>query len=450
MNVERSSSNAIECPDARSESETRLQGRWLLLARVAWLALVLFVLGAAIASLPTIFAVLHQPCAVVGSASCNGNGLLTPGQIQGLLKQGFSLDAYAWSYIGFYGFVALVSIVLGSVIFWRRSDDWLALLVGLMCISVGAENVMNPLQYNPSNWMDLQYSVSLIQGTAILFTLALFPNGRFVPRWSGWVALVNPAYVLCYLVFLLLMHLPTWSLYNSNPINGVTWWISWIFLSLAQLYRYFRVSTSVEQQQTKWVAFSFFIVLVGALVSFFITPWLLSIQHNGFLYVLIINIGAFFLLLIPLSLGLAILRYRLWDIDAIINKALVYGLLTGILAAVYVGLILGLQALLGGLFHQTNAIALVVSTLAIYAIFRPLRRRIQALIDRRFYRKKYDAARTLADFSAVLRTEVDLNRLSEHLLAVVQETMQPVSVSLWLRPPEQRGKLQDTEEGGTR
>jgi hypothetical protein len=428
---------------------TRLSGRWLLLARLVWIVLVLFVVGAAIASVPVVFAFLHQPC-TFGSVNCNGSELLTASQIRDLAKYGFSLDAHAWQYLGFGGFNALASIVLGGIIFWRRSDDWIALLVALMCVSVGAANVMNPLQYNPSNWMDLQYIVLLIQSTAILFTLALFPNGRFVPRWSGWVALVNPAYVLCYLVFLLLMHLPTWSLYNSNPVNGVTWWSSWIILSLAQLYRYFRVSTPVERQQTKWVAFSFFVVLVGGIVSFLITPWLLSIQHNGFLYVLIINSGAFFLLLLPLSIGLAILRYRLWDIDAIINKALVYGLLSALLAALYVGLILGLQALLGGWFHQTSAIALVVSTLAIYALFRPLRRRVQAIIDRRFYRKKYDAARTLADFSAVLRTEVDLNRLSEHLLAVVQETMQPASVSLWLRPVEQRGKSQDTEEGGTR
>jgi hypothetical protein len=414
---------------------TRLSGRSLLLVRLVWIVLVFFVLSATTASLPAVFAVLHQPCTIAGSVSCNGNGLLTPDQIQGLLKQGFSLDAYAWSYIGFYGFVALVCLVLGAVICWRKSDDWMALLVALMCISTGAENVVNPLQYHPSVWMALQNSVSLIQDMAILFTLALFPNGRFVPRWSGWVALVNPAYILGYLVFLLLLHLPAGSLYNNNLVNGVTWFVSWIILSLAQLYRYFRVSTPVEQQQTKWVAFSFFIVLVGALVFFFLTPWLLSIQQNGFLYVLIINIGAFFLLLLPLSIGIGILRYRLWDIDAIINKALVYGLLSALLGAIYVGLVLGFQALLGGLLHQTNAIALVFSTLAIVAVSQPLRRRIQSIIDRRFYRHKYDAQKIVAAFSATLRNEVDLSQLSEELVAVVQETMQPVHVSLWLRPP---------------
>jgi hypothetical protein len=120
------------------------------------------------------------------------------------------------------------------------------------------------------------------------------------------------------------------------------------------------------------------------------------------------TVGDGLLLFIPISIAIAILRSRLYDIDTIINKALVYGLLTALLAGAYAGLVLGLQALLGGLLHQTNAIALVFSTLVIYALFQPLRRRVQAIIDQRFYRRKYNAARTLAAFSATLRSEVDL------------------------------------------
>jgi LytS/YehU family sensor histidine kinase len=149
------------------------------------------------------------------------------------------------------------------------------------------------------------------------------------------------------------------------------------------------------------------------------------------------------LLLTPLAFGVAILRSHLWDIDNIINKALVYGLLTGILTGVYVGLVIGLQALLRGLISQDNSVAIVVSTLAIAALFQPVRSRIQQVIDRRFYRRKYDAAKTLAAFSTTLRQEVDLEQLREQLLAVVQQTMQPAQVSLWVRPTEPANKREE-------
>ena len=155
----------------------------------------------------------------------------------------------------------------------------------------------------------------------------------------------------------------------------------------------------------------------------------------------IISLNALGLLLlpIPLALAVAILRYRVFDIDHLINRTMVYGTLTVALAVVYFSLVLSLQFLLHGLTGG-NQLALVGSTLAIAILFQPLRQRIQRVIDRRFYRRKYDAARILAAFSATLRNEVDLTQLSEQLLTVVEETMQPTFVSLWLRPPAHEGK----------
>ena len=144
-------------------------------------------------------------------------------------------------------------------------------------------------------------------------------------------------------------------------------------------------------------------------------------------------------LIFPLSVGIAILRSRLWDIDVLIRRTLVYTILTIILALIYVGLVFVFGTLLRGLFgqQQQSPLVIVASTLVIAALFQPFRLSLQRFIDRRFYRRKYDAAHTLAVFSATLRNEVDLNQLSEQLMAIVEETMQPAHVSLWLRKPKE-------------
>jgi hypothetical protein len=142
------------------------------------------------------------------------------------------------------------------------------------------------------------------------------------------------------------------------------------------------------------------------------------------------------------------LRARLWDIDVLINRTLVYGTLTLLLTGIYVGLVIGLSALLRRIISQDSSVAIVLSTVAIYLLFQPLRRRIQRSIDRRFYRSKYDATKTLAAFSAALRNEVDLSHLSEQLVAVVSEMMQPAFLSLWLypsHPSASRGEPTPTE-----
>ncbi len=208
-----------------------------------------------------------------------------------------------------------------------------------------------------------------------------------------------------------------------------------------QIYRYTRVSTHLQRQQTKWLIFGvsmvFLINIVGVKVLDSIFPWLTqpgSFAADFFNTVL----WALLFMSIPISIGIAMLRYRLWDIDILINRTLVYGCLTALLALLYFGLIFALQSLFQGMFHQNNAVAIVISTLVIAVLFQPLRHRIQRFIDRRFYRSKYDAAKTLEAFSATLRNEVDLSELRVHLLNVVQETMQPSHVSLWLRSPQKQ------------
>jgi len=226
-------------------------------------------------------------------------------------------------------------------------------------------------------------------------------------------------------------------------------WDNALFLSLlavgiiAQVYRYLRHSTPVQRQQTKWLIFGIVIVVlvVGTYVLAINTLPVLHQAGSASLLVGLLSrtINHLALILIPLTLTLSILRYRLWDIDTLINRTLVYGTLTGALGLVYFGCVIALQFLLRG-FTGGSDLAIVGSTLAIAALFQPLRRRIQQVIDRRFYRSKYDAARTLEAFSATLREEVDIAQLRERLLDVVQETMQPAHVSLWLRKPENQRK----------
>ena len=141
---------------------------------------------------------------------------------------------------------------------------------------------------------------------------------------------------------------------------------------------------------------------------------------------------------LPLGLMIAVLRYRLWDIDVVLNRALVYAALTATLAGTYFGSVVLLQMAFRGVTGQGNAVAIVISTLAIAALFMPLRRRIQDIIDRRFFRRRYDAALTLAAFSSRMRDEVDIERLTTELVTVVEETMQPVHASLWLRTSQGR------------
>jgi hypothetical protein len=201
--------------------------------------------------------------------------------------------------------------------------------------------------------------------------------------------------------------------------------VSWLFAVAAMIMRMDQ-ARGAERQQLKWFVYSVALLVVGFLAAFLgfglhSVAWFLGIAAFNFL---------------PVAAGIAILRYRLYDIDVIINRTLVYGALTATLALVYVGSIVLLQGLFRAITGETSQLAVVVSTLAIAALFVPLRRRLQAFIDRRFYRRKYDVAKTLQVFNAKLREDVDLDSVTEDLVEVVKETMQPAHVSLWLRPPE--------------
>jgi hypothetical protein len=405
-----------------------LSGRRLFWARLGWLVIFVLYVGLFSASIPAYYDWLIN----------FGNLDLDPATLRTSLEvAGISIDSYVRYELAISVTSVIVCSVVSVAIFWRRSDDWMALLTGLGLLAFGVFfRTDGPTalghQY-PAVWLPVSLLAFLGSMLFILF-LYLFPNGRFVPRWTRWIPILWGIHEVAYYFF------PD-SIFNiSKTLPLLDLLVSVAFFSIgvgAQIYRYRHVSGRVERQQTKWVVFGMISAVLGGLLFLLplnISPTLVNFRSP---YVFAFEAAvAGFLLLIPLSIGIAILRYHLWHIDIIINRTLVYGALSASLAAVYLGGVAAVQAIFRALTSQQEQpqLAIVVSTLVIAALFNPLRRRIQTFIDRRFYRRKYNARKTHETFSAKIRDETDLEALSDDLVGVVRETMQPTHVSLWLRP----------------
>ena len=432
MNLQQSPAIDIERLDVHNGSQTRLRGRRLFIARAGWIVLTLLVLTLNAISIPRADALLQAVCQP-GALCISG---LTPADPRQLQQLGLSPGFLAAYQIGWDVGTTLIYTALAALIFWRRSVDRMALFCAYMLVLFGGATYTGLLDIGLRTvtpaWYWLVGGLELLAQVSVPTFFLLFPSGRFVPRWTQWSVLVYVLYEVWY------VFLSTAYLGQLTGVSSLVFAVLILGLVGLQIYRYRRVSTFRERQQTKWVVFGLAVALGGfalflIIVNLFHPLKSPNLSEAGVLLPTTVTYGL--LLFIPISIAFAILRSRLYDIDTIINKALVYGSLTGLLAAVYAALIIGLQALVRGLTNQDSNVAIVISTLAIAALFQPLRRRLQNLIDRRFYRRKYDAVRTLEAFSATLRNEVDLATLSEHLVAVVQETMQPTHVSLWLRQP---------------
>jgi hypothetical protein len=407
------------------------------LARLAWVVVAGLTLGLFVAGVPMRYAEL------LGIAERNQRVLAALGS-SGAFYAGYftALDLA----------IVLAHVLLAALIFWRRSNDAMALLAALTLVTMplAVVKAVVPAAGALGALADGVIYVGLVCSMGLLY---VFPSGRFTPRWT-----LAPA-ILWAIVTLPAVFWP------SSGASFASWPAPLPFLVLlawagsglyAQIYRYRRASNPVQRQQTKWAALG----LVGAILGPFgyFTPFLslpsLSqaslprlfyyLADPAIFKVLLIGQLAGFalftagLLLFPLLFAIAILRYRLFEIDIIINRTLVYGALTLSLALVYAGSVVGLQRLFRSLIGQESRLAIVVSTLAIAALFNPLRRRIQRFIDRRFYRDKYDAAQTLVRFGARTRDQVDLACLAGEMLAMVEETLQPAHASLWLCAPKRK------------
>ena len=319
--------------------------------------------------------------------------------------------------------------IVGMFIFARKKNDWFGLYVSIVLVLYGtitSSQVSILKDQYPWTGFFLQ-PLSVITWAFWFIIFYLFPDGHFVPRWTRWFA-----------VFLLLGFAIDITFYRGDTPPT---WLAAVLLPgmvialISQVYRYWRVSGPVERQQTKWVLFAILVLgfsLIIGMISILFPQ--LDIDSPGALFILIFTlVSSLLILILPISIGFAILRYRLWDVDLIIRRTLVYSALTLLLGLVYFGLVTLLQNLFSSISNQQSTPAIILSTLAIYVLFNPLRKRLQDFIDRRFYRRKYNAEKTLAGFAAVARNETDLEALSAELVRVVQETMQPEQVSLWLK-----------------
>ncbi|HEX9133393.1 MAG TPA: hypothetical protein VF844_13970 [Ktedonobacteraceae bacterium] len=404
----------------RSEAPgTRLHGRKLILARIVWVAAVTLIVAPFLARLPAYYTALQTVCT---GATC-GYAQPTPDSAQAMQRLGLSsVSSYATFILTLTIALAFLCFVVSAVIFWRKSDDWMALLVALAVVAtVTLNGDVYGMNMN-SAWGVLDMVLSVIGTGVYVLALALFPDGRFVPRGMRWLLLIW--FVAGLISFM------------SN-VYTLVWHAALVVLMIAQVYRHRTALDPLQRQQGKWLLFGgsvAVIIIVGLTVPPYLFP---SLGQAGSFYQLIM-LPAYLVIsfTLPLCIGIAILRYRLYDIDIIIHRTLVYSTLTVLLAAVYEVSVFTLQSLTGGLtLIRGNQLAIVASTLLIGVLFKPLNDRTRALIDRRFYRRKYDAARTIAAFNTTIRDEVDLNQLCTKLVAVANETMQPAHVSLWLCPP---------------
>jgi hypothetical protein len=356
----------------------------------------------------------------------------------------------------------LIFPLVGVMIASRRPRNpigWLCLTIGLLWMFSGALDYYDVYSIASPGSLPFPLTVAWVNnwlwvpsvGLMGTYVFLLFPDGRLPSRrWRplAWICGVVIASVGIGVAF---GPGPLQDLGGiQNPFVVLRPWMMpafWAILPLLplcmlasalSLVMRYRHSGGVERQQIKWIAFSASVVAVVYLIAMIASLVFPADSWSTVGPVWWLNLLTYAALLsfvaIPIAVGIAVLKYRLYDIDVIINRALVYGSLTAMLVALYFGGIVVLQRLFVLLTGQQSTLAVVASTLLIAALFTPLRRRIQSFIDRRFYRNKYDARKTLEAFSARLRDETDLQAVSDDLVGVVRETMQPAHASLWLRP----------------
>ncbi len=428
---------------ALPETEILLPGWQLKIAHALWIALALLTLVVTAAAIQPRYHLLSTT--VADPTLGTGLGELTPADVQTLESLGLSLTWYA-------GFLTLLEVgavpcflLVAALTIWRGGNRRDATIMSLLLLPVGS--VTNPLidtlmKMEPG-WALPALLLKSIGTATFLLSLASFPDGdlrNLRPRWIRWIVAGWLFYIVLWWVFPSL-RLNTIGLIETPHLVEASHqlFLTLIFAScmgcilLGMVQRYRQYLDAIQRLQTRVVVFS--LAANGVLLGLLAMPMLLSAELRKVLVyrLIVITVVLIGTMLTSLSVALAILRYRLYDIDIIIRRTLIYSVLTATLAAVYFGSVVLVQRIFRAVIGPSNDLAIVISTLAIAVLFTPLRRRIQNVMDRRFYRRKYDAEQTLERFSRTLRDAVDLETLKSSMLNVIEETMQPTHVALWVR-----------------
>jgi len=431
------------------DSHTRITGLARLFSRTIWLLIVGLLTVAFSIGVPVRFRILSIPAAEQDSLLISNlppglellaSSFLGPNEIKALDTLGLSTQAFAGLVLLPEVILAIACLTVGGLIYWRKSDDWMALWFSLITVALGFSSVslvLPTLSLVWHGWGLLSTFAGFMGMVSNVHILFLSPDGRFVPRWTLFPTAGFTGMMLAAGLYIASDY--TASGYSINLqfiLAAAPIWFALIGIGIvSQIYRYRRVSSAAQRQQTKWVIIGLIVVAIGFVIN--ASFLFLSVKHSGLLRIQnnlarawLANLCMLFL---PVCLLFSIFRYRLWDIDLIIRRTLIYGVLSAILGGVYFGSIVAMQGLFAILGSQRSPLVTVLSTLGIAALFNPLRRRVQDFIDRRFFRRRYDAERALASFAATARDEVDMDRLEGAMIKVVLGTIQPKSVSLWLK-----------------
>jgi signal transduction histidine kinase len=409
MNLEHAQPDRAARPQSTSQADTHLHGGWLILARVAWGAVVVLVLLLFLVSLPTYLTYLqtvcvHQPCPYQQ---------LTLNSVHSLQVLGISVEGYAVLTLTLTLGPALVWVVMGGVLVWRRSDDWMALLVAFMLVVGGANNSLySGFTISQAGWWLPANLLGFLFSLALFVVFSLFPSGSFAPRWIRWLI---PAFLLNNFLYQFFTdwyaHLPGW----ANFLGLLDFFGSLLLLVFAQMYRYWRVSTPVQRQQTKWILFSLTLGIASMLGWSFLENFIPSL--NGSLYdpvnAYLSDLGS---LLFPISFAIAIMRYRLWDIDIIINRTLVYGGLSACVVGLYVFVV----GYLGALFRTGSTLPIsLVATGLVAVLFQPLRELLQRGVNRLLYGQRDEPYRVVSR----LGQRLEATLAPEAVLPTIVETV---------------------------